>query len=89
MAKKECCSLKCILDINDITSAEHDLSTKHTLLSEVSVLTNKNETNLELLYYQHCLAGQRTLGGYGVEESPVTPCHKFQLLSDQPLDRVD
>ena len=44
VTNKETCSLHRILDIGDSTSTKQDLLTKHTLISESSVLENKNET---------------------------------------------
>ena len=44
VAKKERCSLNCILDIVDGTSAQQDLLTKNTLLSEANVVASKTKT---------------------------------------------
>ena len=43
VAKKEHCSLNCILNIFDSTGTRQDLLTKHTLLSKANIITSKNE----------------------------------------------
>ena len=44
VAKKECCLLNCILDIDNSIGVKQDLLIKHTLISEANVISNMHET---------------------------------------------